>query len=97
MNVPGQMQRLAVGNDDPVKLRFTINNFDISQQDVEQKFIKNNPDTLRQICGDENGTPYWPADMDFQVVPPSPGNCNGWLTEEFMPRNLTQMEFTAPS
>lgn len=47
-----------------------MNNFDIIKQDFEQKFIKNNPDMLRQICGDENVTPYWVADMDFEVAAP---------------------------
>ena len=48
----------------------TVNKFDTLKEDFEHTFVKSNPNYLKQICGSENVTPYWVADMDFEVAEP---------------------------
>lgn len=45
-------------------------NFDIEKEGFKNKFIKNNPSVLRQFYGTDEVTPYWIADMDFEIAAP---------------------------
>lgn len=47
-----------------------MNKFDILKEGFEHTFVRNNPNYLKQICGSEDVTPYWVADMDFEVAEP---------------------------
>jgi cysteine-S-conjugate beta-lyase len=51
-------------------MRLIVNNFDLPIEDVKNKFIKNDSTMLHKIYGTEDVTPYWVADMDFQIAAP---------------------------